>query len=76
MQQPWVSGEEIAAYLGVNPNTIYNRNDRKMMPANKLGRLRGFLASEADERIKDGHGHQNVATTTNGAATKQKLPWR
>ena len=49
MQERWLSVEEIAAHLGVNPDTIYKWLTRKKMPGHKLGRLWKFLASEVDE---------------------------
>jgi excisionase family DNA binding protein len=54
MQERWLSVEEIAAHLGVNPDTIYKWIDRKKMPGHKVGRLWKFLASEVDEWVKDG----------------------
>jgi excisionase family DNA binding protein len=54
MQERWLSVGEIAAHLGVNPDTIYKWIDRKKLPAHKLGRLWKFLASEVDAWIKAG----------------------
>jgi excisionase family DNA binding protein len=39
MQERWLSVAEIAAHLGVNPDTIYKWIARKKMPVHKLGRL-------------------------------------
>jgi excisionase family DNA binding protein len=58
MQERWLSVEEIAAHLGVNPDTIYKWIERKKMPAHKLGRLWKFLASEVDEWVKGGRAAQ------------------
>jgi excisionase family DNA binding protein len=55
MQERWLSVEEIAAHLGVNPDTIYKWITRKKMPAHKLGRLWKFVASEVDAWVKAGH---------------------
>ena len=76
MQERWLSVEEIAVHVGVNPDTIYKWIDRKKMPAHKLGRLWKFLASEVDQWIKGGHAAQDAVTSTRGAATKRKLPRR
>ncbi|MDA1277763.1 MAG: helix-turn-helix domain-containing protein [Verrucomicrobia bacterium] len=54
MQERWLSVDEIAAHLGVNPETIYKWITRKRMPAHKLGRLWKFLATEVDQWVKDG----------------------
>lgn len=54
MQERWLSVEEIAAHLGVNPDTIYKWIIRKSMPAHKLGRLWKFLATEVDQWVKGG----------------------
>jgi excisionase family DNA binding protein len=76
MQERWLSVGEIAAHLGVNPDTIYKWIDRKKMPAHKLGRLWKFLASEVDQWVKGGHAAEDAASTAPGAATKRKMPPR
>ena len=60
MQERWLSVDEIAVHLGVNPDTIYKWITRKKMPAHKLGRLWKFLASEVDQWIKSGHAAEDV----------------
>ena len=74
MQERWLSVGEIAAHLGVNPDTIYKWITRKRMPAHKLGRLWKFLASEVDQWIKGGHAAEDVSTPTPGPATKRVRP--
>ena len=54
MQERWLSVGEIAAHLGVNPDTIYKWITRKKMPAHKVGRLWKFMASEVDEWVRAG----------------------
>jgi excisionase family DNA binding protein len=54
MTERWLSVDEIAAHLGVNPDTIYKWITRKRMPAHKLGRLWKFLVSEVDQWVKGG----------------------
>jgi excisionase family DNA binding protein len=68
MQERWLSVGEIAAHLGVNPDTIYKWIDRKKLPAHKLGRLWKFLASEVDSWIKAG----KAAVGSDSAASKRK----
>jgi excisionase family DNA binding protein len=54
MPKNWPSVTEIAAHLGVNLDTIYKWVTRKSMPAHKVGRLWGFLATEVDAWVKSG----------------------
>ncbi len=54
MPERWLSVDEIAAHLGVNPDTIYKWITRKSMPAHKLGRLWKFKATEVDLWITEG----------------------
>ena len=58
----WLSVEEIAAHLGVNPDTIYKWIERKKMPAHKVGRLWKFLASQVDQWVKGGKAAQETRT--------------
>jgi len=60
MNEPWLSVEEIAAHLGVNPDTVYEWIQRKKMPAHKVGRLRKFQAPEVDAWIRDGRASEPV----------------
>ena len=53
-QERWLSVEEIAAHLGVNPDTIYKWIERKQLPAHKVGRLWKFMVSEVDEWVRAG----------------------
>jgi excisionase family DNA binding protein len=73
MQERWLSVGEIAAHLGVNPDTIYKWITRKKMPAHKLGRLWKFLASEVDLWVKSGHAATD-ATSSPAIAPKRKPP--
>ncbi len=49
-----LSVEEIAAHLGVNPDTVYKWIERKKLPAHKVGRLWKFKATEVDEWVREG----------------------
>ena len=64
MPERWLSVDEIALHLGVNPDTIYKWITRKGMPAHKLGRLWKFLASEVDHWVKGGHAAPESADDT------------
>ena len=53
MSERWLSVEEIAHHLGVSKDTIYNWI-KKGMPAQKIGKLWKFKASEVDEWARSG----------------------
>lgn len=50
----WLSVEEIANHLGVSKETIYRWLDRQKIPANRIGRLWKFKATEVDQWVKNG----------------------
>lgn len=72
MNERWLSVGEIAAHLGVNPDTIYKWITRKKMPAHKVGRLWKFLASEVDAWVKGGHAREDVSPDTPDTAAERK----
>ena len=49
MKERGLSVDEIAAHLGVKPDTIYNWMERKKLPAHKMGRLWKFMPSGVDD---------------------------
>lgn len=53
-QERWLSVDEIAAHLGVNPDTVYKWIERKKLPAHKVGRLWKFQVSEVNEWVRAG----------------------
>ncbi len=57
----WLSVGQIAAHLGVNPDTIYKWITRKKMPAHKVGRLWKFMASEVDAWVRAGKAAEGAA---------------
>ncbi len=71
MQERCLSVGEIAAHLGVNPDTIDKWITRKRMLAHRLGRLWKFLASEVDAWVKGGHAAQDVPALATAAAYKR-----
>lgn len=56
----WLSVEEIAHYLGVSKDTIYDWTAEKGMPAHKVVRLWKFKREEVDEWVRNG-GAASVA---------------
>ncbi len=53
-QDRWLSVDDIAAYLGVKRDTIYDWIERRNMPAHKVGRLWKFKVVEIDEWVRSG----------------------
>ena len=52
--EPWVNIEEVAAYLGVNKDTVRNWIKKTDLPARKIGRQWKFKLSEIDQWVKSG----------------------
>ena len=52
--EPWVNIEEVAAYLGVNKDTVRNWIKKTDLPAQKIGRQWKFKLSEIDQWVKSG----------------------
>jgi len=52
--EKWLSVEQIANHLGVSKESIYRWLEKKKIPANRVGRLWKFKASEVDEWIRNG----------------------
>jgi excisionase family DNA binding protein len=71
MQESWLSVGEIAAHLGVNPDTIYKWITREKTPAHKLGRLWKFFATEVDAWAKGGHAAEDVAPASPAPKTAE-----
>ena len=71
MAERWLSVDEIAAHLGVNPDTIYKWITRKSMPAHKVGRLWKFLASEVDQWVRGGKTGENTRPHPKTAGRKK-----
>lgn len=54
MEPRWLSVEEIAAHLGIKPDTVYKWIERRKMPAHKVGRLWKFQTAEVDAWVRSG----------------------
>jgi len=50
----WLSVDDIAVYLGVKRDTIYDWIERRNMPAHKVGRLWKFKKEEVDKWVISG----------------------
>lgn len=50
----WSSLEEVAAFLGVNKETVRNWIKKTDIPAHKIGRQWKFKLSEVDAWVKSG----------------------
>ena len=58
-RERWLSVDEIAAHMGVNPDTVYKWIERRKLPAHKMGRLWKFKASEVDEWVRQGKAEED-----------------
>ena len=57
--EKWLSVEEISAHLGISKETVYRWLERGKIPANRVGKLWKFKASEVDEWVKSGGATDN-----------------
>ncbi len=60
-EERWLSVDEIAAHLGVNPDTVYKWIERKKLPAHKVGRLWKFQVSEVNAWVRAGRAAEEPA---------------
>jgi excisionase family DNA binding protein len=54
IEDRWLSGDEIAAYLGIKRDTVYKWIAEKGMPAHRIGRLWKFRKEDVDRWVKSG----------------------
>ncbi|MCD4671326.1 MAG: helix-turn-helix domain-containing protein [Anaerolineaceae bacterium] len=54
MDDKWLTVEEIAVYLNVSNDTIYNWIKNRSMPAHKVGRKWMFKQADVDAWVKSG----------------------
>ncbi|MCC5808701.1 MAG: helix-turn-helix domain-containing protein [Opitutales bacterium] len=64
MEDRWLSVDEIAEYLGVQPDTVYKWVRRMGMPAHKVGRLLKFKAAEIDDWVRSGGSADKAGAKT------------
>lgn len=50
--EKWLSVEQIADHLGIAPITVYRWLEKGRIPANRIGKLWKFKASEVDQWVK------------------------
>ena len=55
----WLSVPEIAAYLGIERETVYRWIGERQMPGHKIGRLWKFNRDEVDEWVRS-HGAEDA----------------
>src|SRR5690242_19710189 len=73
MQERWLTAEEIAEHLGVNPDTICEWIDRKKVPGHKADCLWKFQASEVDQCVVSGlAAAPNLPAAPRGVASQPK----
>jgi len=56
---PWLSVDEMAEYLGLKPDTVYTWIHAKGLPAHKMGRLWKMKRSEVDDWVRAGKAAQS-----------------
>ena len=71
-EERWLSVDEIAAHLGVNPDTVYKWIERKKLPAHKAGRLWKFQVSEVNEWVRAGKVADDAPARRRGK--RKRLP--
>ncbi|MDJ0766633.1 MAG: helix-turn-helix domain-containing protein [Myxococcota bacterium] len=54
MDDRWLSVDEVAEYLGVSKDTVYNWVTVKGMPGHKVGRFWKFKKDEIDTWVRAG----------------------
>ena len=54
MEDRWLSVDEIAEYLGVSRDTIYNWISTRGLPAHRVGRLWKFKREAVDAWVESG----------------------
>ena len=54
MEDRWLSADEIANYLGVSRDTIYNWLSQRGMPGRRVGRFWKFKKSAVDAWVESG----------------------
>ncbi len=60
--EPWVTAEQVAAHLGFVKDTIYRWQERKGLPAHRIGRLWKFQLSEVDGWVRVGCADEAITT--------------
>lgn len=54
MEDRWLNVDEIAEYLGVSRDTVYNWINGRQMPAHRIGRFWKFKRDEVDAWVRAG----------------------
>ena len=61
MEDRWLSVDEIAQYLGVSRDTIYNWIATRGLPAHRVGRLWKFKREAVDAWVESGRANDRDA---------------
>ena len=64
MPDRWLSVDEIAEYLGVSRDTVYNWISERGMPGRKVGRFWKFKRSAVDAWVESGGSDASHEATT------------
>jgi len=60
MKDRWLSVDEMAEYLGVSKDTVYNWIKDRNLPAHKVGRLWKFKRGEIDGWVRKTENKQRI----------------
>lgn len=71
-EERWLSVDEIAAHLGVNPDTVYKWIERKKLPAHKVGRLWKFQVTEVNAWVRAGRAAEEPASAKTDKLADEK----
>jgi len=75
MDDRWLSVDEIAEYLGVSRDTVYNWIATRGMPAHRMGRLWKFKKEPLDEWVQSGGAGSSASGNSpkHGTASRSAL---
>jgi len=62
----WYSVIEVAAHLGVAPDTVYRWIEKKKLPAHRIGRLWKCKLAEVDRWVRAGGSAIRAESTVEG----------
>lgn len=72
INEPWISVTEVAAHLGIKPDTVYKWLERRQIPAHKVGRLWKFRFSDIDSWVLSGQAKRGSVMVAREQQLKKK----
>ena len=68
----WLAVDEIAEYLGVSRDTVYNWISERGMPGRKVGRFWKFKKDAVDAWVESGGSDTGADVSPNGARSSSE----